>query len=88
MGPGSHSSGLCCSGQHMWWTAMVKMDHEEAGSPVGASLLVLHSWDWWPDSCWIDSILPFAELCQEVVVVCTADPLQRICHFQGLTAYC
>lgn len=34
----------------------------------------------------LDQFAPSAELCQEVVGVCTADPLWRICHFQYLTA--
>lgn len=53
------------------------MEHDEARSPPGASLVVLHSWGWRSGSRWIDAP-PFAELWQEVVGVCTADPLRRI----------
>lgn len=66
---------------------MVKMDHDEAGFSAGsvsACAAQLGPVVRQP----LDQFAAFAELCQEVVGVCTADPLQRICHFQGLTAYC
>lgn len=56
---------------------MVKMDHDDAGSPLGASLLVLHNWDWWSDSRRINS-LPLQSSAKRWGGgggVCTVDPL-------------
>lgn len=51
------------------------MDHDDAGSPLGASLLVLHSWDWWSDSRRINS-LPLQSSAKRCVGgFCTVDPL-------------
>lgn len=56
---------------------MVKMDHDGAGSPLGASLLVLHSWDWWSDSRQIN-LLPLQSSAKRwwwCWGFCTVDPL-------------
>lgn len=34
----------------MRWAAVVEMDHQETGSPAGASMFGLHSWDHWTQS--------------------------------------
>lgn len=78
-----------CSGQQMWWTAMVEMDQNEAVVSDGSvSACVAQLGPVGIDSRWIDSTLPLQSSAKEVVVVCTADPLQRICHFQGPAPHC